>query len=177
MNDAELEIAKSGDAFVNIVWPQIKHQCGGGKILQVEGVKENIAGVLDRSCGIDFLQITQDGARGIASRVQYGPTNYETFTIRTKLRTKADTEFTKRWRCIESNSYLAPYLTTQAYINSGTLMGAAVIITEQLYNFINFEGVQKFECKTNPDGNEFIFIKWQDLVEAGVTFIARVPAA
>lgn len=177
MNEAELQIAKSGDAFANIVWPQIEQQCGGGNILQVEGVKEKIASVLDCSCGIDFLQITQDGARGIASRVQYGATNYETFTIRTKLKTNFETEFTKRLRGMENSNYLTPYMTVQAYINKGTLLGAAVIVTEQLYSYINFEGVHKFECKNNPDGNQFIYITWQELINAGITFMAKFPSA
>ena len=51
--------------------PQLQKMMGG-QIIGVEGTGE-LAQVLDMRCGIDYLLVTADGVRGIASRIQHGP--------------------------------------------------------------------------------------------------------
>ena len=162
------DLNESNRAFLNLVWPVIASQCGGGKIKPVEVWRGNaLANDLDVLCGIDIWQtITGEGARGIASRVQFGPVNYQTFTIRLYRDTGAKTEYEKRLFAIESNGrFIYPYLTCQAYVTcKGVLLGVGVAKTVDIFDVIKQEKVLH---RRSPNSG-FMAIKWSDVKDCWV---------
>ena len=76
-----------------------------------------LAQVLDMRCGIDYLLVTADGVRGIASRIQHGHC-WRTFTVRASKTNGATTEYEKRSVAL-LHDFIYPYWTVQAYIHEG----------------------------------------------------------
>lgn len=116
---------------------------------------------LDKYSGIDYVVKTNDNnIVGVAARIQYN-INYRTFTIRTARHTGAKTEYEKRVEAI-NKGYFYPAYTLQAYFNraDSTLIGAAIIETKKLYQFIE-DNPDKVHKRSSD--NEFIFIKWDDI--------------
>ena len=142
MRDWRNDLSSSSRAFLDCVWPSIKGKCGGGAIKPVEVLHDNdLAKDLDILCGIDVWQtIDGEGARGIASRVQFGPKNWQTFTIRRSRFNGSRTEYDKRLEAIQSGGrFIYPYLTCQAYVHDGALVGVGLAKTVDIFSLIERE--------------------------------------
>lgn len=165
------DLKDSNFDFLRIVWPQIKTYCGEGEIIPVEIIKDNIiAKQLDVLAGIDIWQVVTDsGVRGIASRVQWGPTDWGTFTVRLNRFSGAETEFKKRSAAINSNEWIYPYFTCQAYVSQkrvGYLISCAVAKTVDIFNAIDngYGGIRQ------TDNASFIYVHWDKVKNV---FISR----
>jgi len=146
----------------------------GDKIIDVETDGGTIASLFDKYSGIDAIQVVNGQLRTIAMRVQWG-VNYQSFTIRYKRKSGVDTEYKKRIDAIfGQKGYLFPYLTVQCYLDkrhgATGVLSCAIVKTEDLYKFIkeNFDNLQKRKC---PEGNEFLVVYFQQLIESGIKSI------
>lgn len=162
-NNWRKDLTKSAKAFIEIVWPQISSSSmiEKGELIAVESVTaKGFTKQLDILAGIDCWQIMGEGMRGIASRVQFGNTDYRSFTIRYKRPSGIPTEYEKRKLAIHNNKgLLYPYLTIQAYLTKDNkFMSAGIIKTKDLFMCLD----NKCFCGTrmNPDGVSFKFIPW-----------------
>lgn len=109
----------------------------GGRIMPVEGVDHDLARLLDRSGGIDYLHDhPEHGLTGIALRIQYDR-NYESFTIRYRRESGRTTEHEKLARALTCGG-IAPMLSVQAYIDRRTdsFIAGAVVRTDDLLDCI-----------------------------------------
>ena len=116
----ENDLTDSSKAFLQLVWPVMKSRLGGGDVIPVESVTDrSMAQMLDQYSGIDAWHVTGNKQmRGISSRVQFGPKNWDSFTVRYARDSGAATEYEKRKRDIESaGGYLYPQITVQAYVS------------------------------------------------------------
>lgn len=133
------DLSDSSFDFSRLVWPQMADWLGGGQLTQVESVTATgFARQLDLLAGIDAWQVNvaQSVMRGLASRIQWGPKPYNTFTIRYRRESGGKTEFSKRLSAIRDQDALFPHYTVQAYITHrryGQLLSAAAISTRDLY--------------------------------------------
>lgn len=138
--DIARDMSRSAQAFASVVWPAVASLCGGGEVQMVESINEkSFTDALDAHAGIDAWQIISNKSviRGIASRVQFGGSSFNTFTIRYRRDSGARTEYSKRREALlnREKGYLYPHLTIQAYVSedSKTLFDAAVICTADLF--------------------------------------------
>jgi hypothetical protein len=156
------DLKKSNQAFMSLVWPAIKTMCGGGEIKPVEMMDELLATDLDILCGIDIWQtIKGDGCRGIASRVQFGPKNWGTFTIRKERDSGAVTEYEKRKTAIYSNGrFIYPYLTCQSYIDGEKLLGGGLTTTKSIFDAI--ESGLTYQNRTS--NSSFFVVAFKDCI-------------
>jgi hypothetical protein len=163
---------------MEVVYPKISNWFGGGELIPVELVtKSDMAEKLDIYSGIDnWILITNEGIRGISSRVQYGK-DWGTFTIRRKRVTSARTEYEKLLYAIE-NDYLHPYWFVQSYINKKDkdllqgerkeLLNAAMCKTRDLISYIKLGQINRdFEIRevVNYGEANFFVVYWKDLRE------------
>lgn len=178
------DLSDSARDFRDIVWPAISAVplVGGGDLRPVEAVAEkDFKDELDLLAGIDAWQIQYmpTAMRGIASRVQWRAC-HASFSIRTRLPSGNETEFHKRLRAIQNidNGHLYPHLTIQAYLEQrgGELIAAAAIKTRSLIEaaLALVEHREYLENNwnsygfiTNPDGTEFLYMKWHYLESLG----------
>jgi len=167
----QTDLSDSNCAFEQIVYPAIHKHIGGGRIISVECILDsNLAMLLDRCAGIDYLQITADGyIRGLSSRIQFGR-DYRTFTIRAKRSTARRTEYEKMQHVSahRGRGYMFSGLTIQSYVSSrynGHLLSSAIAYTEDVYRFIE---THELTVKQAPDGNEFYCLPWSTLEQEGV---------
>jgi hypothetical protein len=140
--DVANDMSWSARLFLGQVYPMIRQEIGGGKIIVMEGRPDSeLAKILDIGAGIDCWHITnQGGVRGIASRVQKGDKVWGTFTVRKSRSSGAETEYAKRKRAICSDGgEIYPQLTIQAYAQTetGPVLAAAVCRTKDLINYID----------------------------------------
>ena len=155
----------SASDFQRLVWPALGRYLGGGRIVHVETITETaFARDLDFLTGIDAYQVTgnQRGIRGIASRVQWGPTAWRTFTVRRSTGNGGKTEYAKRKDAIESGrGLLYPHLTIQAYVSgrpNGRLLAAAAVRTDELIAMC-----AESRVRTTPaDGSTFYWVPWSE---------------
>lgn len=168
-NLIETSIRDSNYDFIRLVWDRIKDYCGGGEIMPVETVTKNqFAGYLDTYSGIDLWQIINGkGIRGIASRIQWGDTNWKSFTIRYKMPSGCETEYQKRTRALENKEWLFPVYTCQAYITmprrEGSLLSCAVAKTEDIFGVLDSHPTKPLE---NPaDGVMFLPVWWSNFTD------------
>lgn len=186
MNDiVKKQIKKSSLALTNLVWPKVNDICGGGELSPVETVSDvDFVKTLDTMAGIDAWQIIREKSfmRGIASRVQWTDSPYESYTIRYLLSSGYKTEFQKRASALKNKDqgFLYPEITIQAYINDAgdKLLCAAVIKTYDLFRIAyrvdkeyrqNGTGINGCGVRENShDGNRFIFIPWRSVPQANV---------
>lgn len=179
------DLSKSNKCFVEVVWPIVRDWCGGGEIIPVEGNYESdVRAALDINAGIDGWQIFSDEGRmrGIASRVQWIEEDwqikwhedgrFDTFTIRTSRPSGNKTELEKRLEAIndENGGWVYPHLTIQSYHRSNnSLLSCAMVMTKDLYEYVQWHGVEGFRVRLNRDGSSsFIAVPWKDLCEYGV---------
>ena len=166
MSEWQQDNTDSAHDFNRVVWAVIKEQCGGGVLHSCENRSSEIAKLLDVSCGIDYLQELPDdlGLRGIAVRIQWVDlVGYDTFTIRARRPSGADTEMKKRLKA--DRGCVQPYLTVHAYIKKpkgvGDLVQVFVCKTAELYACVE---AGKYITRTNPvDGVEFIAVEVSDI--------------
>ena len=167
---------------MELVWPRIAPWMRGGELIPVESTTAaSLQATFDTLAGIDAWHICheQRAMRGIASRVQtiadgYEP--YNTFTIRYRRSSGAETEFAKRLAAIRDRDggWLYPHLTCQAYIDQRKerLLSCAVVRTKDLYmyadDWLDHGGEQACIRTNRADANEFIVVKWTSLKGDGV---------
>lgn len=137
------------------------------QIISLENKNNEIAQILDVYAGIDYLVKTDNGLKGMATRVQYRNA-YNSFTVRLHRTTGTKTEQEKRINNI-NNNYIYPYYTLQAYFenkNNLNLLSLAIINTEQLYNEI-LNNSKVVIRNNNKDNNKFNVIFWKDIKTQG----------
>lgn len=180
MSNYKRDLSDSAHDFIHIVCPKLR-EIGflSGRVIPVEAVTaDEMRRYLDMLAGIDLWLIEEKmGITGLASRVQWGPFAYNSFTIRETRHTGVETELSKRLRAIHSQGrYLYPYWTCQAYLterptrengrlkSQGELLSTGVAPTEDICNLIILgEG----ERQLNPDGNTFVAVYWKTMREHG----------
>lgn len=164
----EAAISASARDFREHVWPLLAGGLGGGDLVPVETVSDSMfTRLLDMEAGIDAWQVvTGEGIRGIASRIQWGGTYWESWTVRTRRPSGVRTE---RDKLIHADqTLLRPSYHVQAYLDGvgGAVLGAAAIRTNDLVRLLLAEqhGSERF----NPvDGAAFVPVWWQAAEEAG----------
>lgn len=142
-----------------------------GKIEVVEGaVAYASSEPLDAYAGVD-LWIVRDGhgVRGIGNRVQRGPRNWRTFTVRKSRSTGTETEYAKRSRAI-ANEWLYPVLTLQGYVtpDGAHLLGFAIARTREIIATIAAGVYEVQHTGSRQRGQaEFFVVKWDALRARG----------
>ncbi len=185
------QLSDSARDFANIVWPHIAAVplINGGEIRPVEAVAEkHFKNELDFLSGIDAWQIqyAPTAMRGIASRVQWGPCHHS-FSIRIRVASGQETEFQKRLRAIQhqDEGHIYPHLTIQAFLDErgGKLLAAAAVRTRDLIENAAIlvdnrsklgPSPERYGFISNPDGTEFLYMKWDYLLYKGVLDGANV---
>lgn len=170
------DLSDSAFDFQRVVWPRAKKLCRSGRIIPVENVVDReFELTLDQMAGIDAWQIVDKlgRMRGIASRIQWGPRAYDTFTVRRSRFNGSITEFQKRIEALEDTQagWLLPSLTIQAYVSerrTGELLSVAVCATRDLYEYIR-DGLEGWDYTTNQTSNaSFYVVKWDELERDGI---------
>ncbi len=172
------DMAESADAFQQVIWPIVGGWLGGGDLVPVEGRDDRE--MFDIYAGIDawHLENNERRIRGIASRVQKHPWLFTSFTVRKSRATGTETEFAKRLRAIRNpeEGWLFPAITVQGYVHEGEMIGAGVVHSRDLYEFIatgrgpihhddphNRRGPD-YDVRVNrKDGNEYFVVWWERL--------------
>ncbi|GAG54689.1 unnamed protein product, partial [marine sediment metagenome] len=154
--------------FKNIVWPVFSEWLGGGKIIPIETIMDSkFCELLDMTAGIDAWQIINfKGIRGIASRIQWGKTNWRSWTIRYEKKSGYDTEFQRLTN--NDKTLLKATYHIQAYIDKkrGKLLGAACIKTEDLIDMLN-KDIYGILLKNPQDNTLFIPVWWSSAKRNG----------
>ena len=176
----QTDLSDSNRAFEQVVYPAIRRHIGGGKLISVECILDsNLAMLLDRCAGIDYLQITADGyIRGLSSRIQFGR-DYRTFTIRARRSTAHRTEYEKMQYVAahRGRGFMFSGLTIQSYVSSrgnGHLLSSAMAYTEDIYRFIE---THELTVRQAPDGNKFYCLPWRVLQTEGIPIRIVQPQA
>ena len=169
-NDIKQRISESKRAFLNLVWPVISTWLGGGELVPMEGIDAEFARKLDIYSGIDAWQFVGDHVRGLASRVQVRPTEYEdnrypynTFTIRHERRSGVKTEYQKRQEAVNSGEYIFPDIMAQAYLEMwyGPLLTVATAKTKDILDCIA-KGHADYKW-THEGDSRFVYCSWADM--------------
>ena len=147
----DYERAKRSSDIFNLVIPTLEKYFGG-KIYSTESENSAIAKVLDRSCSIDGI-VVSDTVFGIAHRVNYKP--YETFTVRTK-----DVHGLTELQHI-TRPGIKPRYHVQTIVENNMPAKLAIIKTDSLIDAINRDLGGTFTNQLSFD--EFYSIKWQTL--------------
>jgi hypothetical protein len=148
---------------------------GGGTIISVESLDNELAQQLDMISGIDALQVVDGMLRGLATRVQYG-TPWASFTLRHKRTSGARTELAKRLDAIrqQEEGYIMPAYHVQAYISSKTdgqlyhVCAARTIDILETY-ISGIEGVDYMHRINKSDDTIFAAIWWPRMIARGYT--------
>ena len=162
MNEAvRKDLTRSAKNFIEIVYPEIKQWFGNGQLVPVEAVTEiEMAKMLDMNSGIDAWYVeTENGIRGIGSRVQYD-TDYSSFTIRKKRVGGTRTEYEKLSNAIE-NEWLYPHWFCQAFIDGEYLSNAGLCTTIDLIEFIKNGTLDKDYFINSCSNAEFFVVYWK----------------
>lgn len=161
------DLGDSAYDFMRLVYPKmVECKFISGSIVPIESVTSTgVTKDLDTLAGIDAWHINRTrGMQGIASRIQWGDKIWGSFTIRKHRTSGAETEYAKRKRAIDTDDWLYPVLTVQAYITSrriGELLAVGVAKTKDV-----FRAIDDGRCtpRTNGrDGNEFIAVYWENV--------------
>lgn len=168
------DLNESSHDFIHVVLPRLRKMgVITGDVIPVEAVTtQEIARYLDMLAGIDLWLIEEkNGITGLGSRIQWGPSTYNTFTIRETRSTGVETELSKRLRAIHSaGQYIYPYWSSQAYItkrparvngeleSQGDLLSVGIARTEDICHMV-VEGLGT--RLRNPDGNTFVAVSWE----------------
>lgn len=156
----------------------------GGRFVTTEGnMADDLRRSLDMLAGIDGYHVLPDGMRGVSCRVQESSKSWDTFTIRYRRASGAETEYAKTRRHIEEadRGWAVSALTIQAYTQQGSLLAACVVRTKDLFNAVNAWHDASLPTlpnrSTKPatpfvrsayDGNLFIVVPWDWLEQVGV---------
>lgn len=168
-NDVAFDMSWSARLIVGQVFPMIKDEIGGGKVIIMEGRSDaELARILDMNAGIDCWQVMEGGGlRGIACRVQKGDKVWGTFTVRKMRASGAETEYSKRKKSVNSEiGEIYPHFTIQAYsqTDTGPVMAVAICRTKDLINFIDPERTP-VKHTTNAC---FFICNWVEMQRQGV---------
>lgn len=172
--------------FRRVVWPAIARVFNadnnglmpGNTFMQVEGiVKDRMRSDLDRIAGIDAWVVGQKGGMfGLASRVQWVKTPWNSFTIRKERLGKFETEYKKRLEALEMNDgRLSPHYTIQAYVKppprGGKLLSCGIVETNKLIKFIRDgrEGKDYFTREVHDA--RFYVVFWRRLINREMDII------
>lgn len=174
--------------FSSVVWPVVAPLIGGGDFVTVETNESATIGLihdLDWIAGIDGFQVVRPGGmRGIASRVQYTDSPFETFTIRYKRSSGAETELAKRLRTLDEpdKGWIGSTHTIHAYVTPDRqrFLSAGIVRTDQLYRYARLwmpadDPDYLYLERNRSDGNTFMVIPWNGLLNEGVALL-RWPA-
>lgn len=165
----ERVIAASARDFRDIVWPCFAERFQHGSLIPVESVTDsNFTRLLDQQSGIDAWHVVSTGGiRGIASRVQWKGRFWESWTVRTRLRSGRPTEYHKLTTL--DMTLLRPAYHIQAYLvqPGGPLRGAACMETTGLIRML-LAGKHGKELP-HPDGQSwFVPVWWDDAEREGL---------
>jgi len=148
---------------------------GGGTIISVESLNDELSRHLDITAGIDALQVVDGMVRGLATRVQYG-SPWASFTLRQKRTSGARTEIAKRLDAIRyrDDGYIIPAYHVQAYISSKTdgqlLHVCAARTVDILESYMcGTEGIDYTRRVNKSDDTIFVAIWWPRMIERGYT--------
>ena len=191
MPDFKVDLEASASDFIRVVWPAIECKVGGGEIVPVESVADKgMATMLDQRSGIDAWHLSKDKqVRGIASRVQWGNTPWNSFTVRLARDSGAKNEYVKRKHdMIAGAGWLYPHLTIQAYVSGskgmgGDLLSVAIIKTKSLIDAcdkILSGGVSAKDGGVRRTSNAtFIYANWSWLERSGyeIKIVSKTLAA
>jgi hypothetical protein len=175
-DDVRRDLSDSAYDFLRVVWPKIEPFCAGGRLEPIESTtsRRRIDHDLDILAGIDAWHMLDSKGvmRGIASRVQWGPKNWRTFTIRESRPNGSATEFAKRLYALDhlDQGWLFPSLTIQAYVTqkrTGCLLGAAIIHTSDLFKYARAPSTPQRRRRASNGGEGFLHYGWADLRKAG----------
>lgn len=133
MSSIKDKIKLSEHAFSEMMWPIIKDQMGGGRIVSVESVTDFdfFKQYLDAYGGIDSWHIDETRClmRGLSTRMQQTKKIFHTITIRFRRPSGMPTEIDKRIRALqEPGNWLHPSLIVQGYFTPGYTEPKAVAI-------------------------------------------------
>jgi hypothetical protein len=130
----EESIERSSNAFRNVVWPYLSPYYPGD-LWPIEDDSRSMAQFFDQVTGIDHWLIDDRGPRsayGVASRVQWGPTVWGTFTIRCSRASGNYTEWDKLQKAVRTDS-VRPAITVHAYLSpDNKLLACAAVSTDIL---------------------------------------------
>ena len=159
--------------------PIIKKMLGGGDIVQVEEIDNEVCGMLDKSAGIDYFQVYEDKGKqpgfswGLASRFQVGK-SWDTFTIREERESGVATEYDKRKKAIEKNG-VYPYLTVHGYVSDDGLeviKSMAIARTKDIFECIDANLCWRSHTKADKVGQAgFIAVSWNTVIEHGYPIV------
>lgn len=164
MNErVERAITESSADFLRLVWPAIGRPFG--QVIPVETVTDNdFARQLDQRAGIDVWLVGNDGhMRGLASRVQWQPKSWDTFTVRVRARYGGATEYHKRSAEITARNVITPYYFTQGYVSRDRteLLGAAIARTADVIAAVDHDMGRLLP--PNSDGSQGYAVPWSAL--------------
>lgn len=193
--EVERDLGKSSDVFRRIVWPAVAPDLRDGEFATVEStIATGFCKDLDTLAGIDGWQICRQigSMRGIAVRVQYTDISLDTFTIRYKRTTGAETEYSKRLRAIKDTDggWLMPTLTIQAYVSKDCkrLVGSCVVRTSDLFLYAEkwlpwllemeserqtYKNSRLYMRAAREDSNKFLVVPWSGLAEENIKTARR----
>ncbi len=159
----------------NWVIPIINQHLVHGKILHTENIKEFLAELLDKYCGIDGMYIhTNNDIGGVALRIQECEhKDWGTITQRYSRATGTITEYEKRCRQLYENNEkcIYPHYTAHIYANTKKkiIYGGGFCFTRDLYDIIrNYEPLEDHYQIRNQlvyldinrsDNNMFVVVK------------------
>lgn len=140
----------------------------GGRTIAVEGDDNEVCKLLDMQCGIDYLQVHENGlVVGIASRFQDYP-NMRTFTVRNKRESGAKTEMEKRQLAIK-HRFIYPALTMQGYVQKGDIVGIGITSTRQLLWFVERGYAKSQHTGEDQKGQAAFWVcRWDDMRNHGI---------
>lgn len=168
--DFKTDLTDSAYDFLRIVYPKLKQlKFIRGELIPIEVVTDikfkTLAQKFDQLAGIDIWQIVKnEGIKGIASRIQWSEKAWNTFTIRKSRSSGTKTEYEKRLFAIETNEWIYPYYTIQAYISErriGELISMAITKTADIFDMIKKDNY--IEKTNKQDDNIFMIIDWQEM--------------
>ena len=154
-------ISDSARDFRDLVWPLFADELGGGQLVPVESVTQSgFAATLDMLGMTDAWQVVSPfGLRGLATRIQWGATPWDTWTIRCKLPSGRPTEWHK---LTQDGAWHRPSYVIQAYVKqkgSGPVLSAACIQTVDLRELL-IDGFYEGPRRNPSDGNLFVYVYW-----------------
>lgn len=175
MSNFEKNLSDSVSDFERLVKPMlIKKQLIQGNIISIElataDKHKDLIALFDTLSGIDAWIINnKTGIQGLASRIQWGEKNWQTFTVRYKLLSGNETEYQKRLNALESGEYLYPEYAVQAYITkakTGHLLGLAIAKTLHIFGMIK-AGMYWIAPPNSQNGTRFMCVSWEKMQHQG----------
>lgn len=164
------QMSHSAQCFQEIVWPKFQphFRNSKAKFYSSEAVTNSeFSKQLDMISGIDawLIECKEQGyeyIRGLASRIQWGTTNWRTFTIRKTVRSGYPTEYQKRLKELLIPGAITPHYCAHAYLTKDDkLLGGCIALMQDVIRCVEKEIGWS---KSNPqDGTIFWIVPWDEL--------------